>query len=41
MTSLLKDFVFGLSRGFGIYFSERHDSVGTVMMPGRVMKISH
>ncbi|MGB8315376.1 MAG: hypothetical protein WCE69_12915 [Aestuariivirga sp.] len=41
MTSVLKDLVFGLSRGFGIYFSERHDFIDSVMTPGRALKKSH
>ncbi len=38
MTTVLKDFVFGMSRGIGIYFSQRHDFIDTVLTPGRAPK---
>jgi hypothetical protein len=41
MTSVFKDLIFGLSRGFGIYFSQRNDFIDSVMTPARVSKKSH
>ena len=41
MKKILKDLVFGLSRGFGIYFSQHNDFIETVMTPGLASKNSH
>jgi hypothetical protein len=41
MAKILKDLVFGLSRGFGIYFSQHNDFIESVMTPGRALKNSH
>ena len=38
MTKVFKELVFGLSRGFGIYFSQRNDFIDSVMTPGRASK---
>ena len=38
MTKVFKELVFGLSRGFGIYFSQRNDFIDQVMTPGRASK---
>ena len=38
MNKVFKDFVFGLSRGFGIYFSQRNEFIDSVMTPGRPEK---
>lgn len=38
MTTVFKDFVFGMSRGIGIYFSQRHDFIDSVTTPGRAPK---
>ena len=40
MTNVFKDFVFGLSRGFGIYFSQHNDFIDSVMTPGRALEKS-
>ena len=41
MIKAFKDFVFGLSRGFGIYFSHHNDFIESVMTPGRASKNFH
>ena len=38
VTSVFKELVFGLGRGFGIYFSQRNDFIDSVMTPGRPVK---
>jgi hypothetical protein len=38
MTKVFKDLVFGLSRGFGIYFSQHNDFIESVMTPGLASK---
>ncbi|HLA02031.1 MAG TPA: hypothetical protein VJ019_04655 [Aestuariivirga sp.] len=38
MTKVLKELAFGLSRGFGIYFSQHNEFIETVMSPGRALK---
>ena len=38
MTKVFKDLVFGLSRGFGIYFSQRNEFIDSVMTPGQQVK---
>jgi hypothetical protein len=38
MAKLFKDLVFGLSRGFGIYFSQHNDFIESVMTPGLASK---
>jgi hypothetical protein len=38
MTKVLKELAFGLSRGFGIYFSRHNEFIETVMSPGRALK---
>ena len=38
MTKVFKELVFGLSRGFGIYFSQRNDFIDQVMTPSRALK---
>jgi len=40
MTKVFKDLVFGLSRGFGIYFSQHNDFIESVMTPGLASKNS-
>jgi len=40
MAKVLKDLVFGLSRGIGIYFSQHNDFIESVMTPGRALKNS-
>jgi hypothetical protein len=40
MTGVFKELVFGLGRGFGIYFSQRHEFIDSVMTPGRPVKNS-
>ena len=41
MAKILGDLVFGLSRGFGIYFSQHNDFIESVMTPGLASKNSH
>ena len=41
MNKILQDLVFGLSRGFGIYFSQHNDFIESVMTPGLASKNSH
>ena len=41
MTKIFKDLVFGLSRRFGIYFSQHNDFIESVMTPGLASKNSH
>ena len=41
MAKIFKDLVFGLSRGFGIYFSQHNDFIESVMTPGLASKNSH
>jgi len=38
MTNIFKELVFGLSRGFGIYFSQRNEFIDSVMTPGLARK---
>ena len=38
MTGVFKEIVFGLGRGFGIYFSQRHEFIDSVMTPGSPVK---
>jgi hypothetical protein len=38
MAKVFKEFVFGLRRGFGIYFSQRNEFIDSVMTPGRPLK---
>jgi hypothetical protein len=38
MTGVFKELVFGLGRGFGIYFSQRNEFIDSVMIPGRTVK---
>ena len=38
MTGVFKELVFGLGRGFGIYFSQRNEFIDQVMTPGRPEK---
>lgn len=38
MTKVFKELLFGLSRGFGIYFSQRNDFIDSVMTPGLARK---
>jgi hypothetical protein len=38
MTKIFKDLVFGVSRGFGIYFSQHNDFIESVMTPGLASK---
>ena len=38
MTGVFKEIVVGLGRGFGIYFSQRHEFIDSVMTPGRPVK---
>ena len=38
MTGVFKELVFGMSRGIGIYFSQRHDFIDSVMTPDRAPK---
>jgi putative component of toxin-antitoxin plasmid stabilization module len=40
MTGVLKELVFGLGRGFGIYFSQRNEFIEQIMTPGRPLKKS-
>jgi hypothetical protein len=40
MTKVFRDLVFGLSRGFGIYFSQHNDFIESVMTPGLASKNS-
>jgi len=40
MTGVFKELVFGLGRGFGIYFSQHNDFIESVMTPGRALKNS-
>ncbi len=41
MTKIFKEFFFGLSRGFGIYFSQRNDFIEPVMTPALASKNFH
>ena len=41
MTKILKDLLFGLSRGFGIYFSQHNGFIESVMTPGLASKNFH
>ena len=41
MAKIFKDLVFGLSRGFGIYFSQHNDFIESVMTPGLASKNPH
>ena len=41
MANVFKELVFGLSRGFGIYFSQRNDFMALVMTPGSAPKNFH
>ena len=38
MTGVFKELVFGLGRGFGIYFSQRNDFIEPVMTPALASK---
>jgi hypothetical protein len=38
MAAVFKELVFGLGRGFGIYFSQRNEFIDSVMMPARPLK---
>ena len=38
MAKIFRDLVFGLGRGFGIYFSQRNDFIEPVMMPALASK---
>jgi putative component of toxin-antitoxin plasmid stabilization module len=38
MTGVFKELVFGLGRGFGIYFSQRNEFIDSVMTPGQLLK---
>ena len=38
MTGVLKELVFGLGRGFGIYFSQRNEFIDQIMTLGRPLK---
>jgi hypothetical protein len=38
VTRVFKELVFGLGRGFGIYFSQRNDFIDSVMTPGGPVK---
>lgn len=37
MTGVFKELVFGLGRGFGIYFSQRNEFIDSVMTPVRTV----
>ena len=38
LLSSMRDFADGLSRGFGLFFTERHDFVGQATAPGLVRR---
>jgi putative component of toxin-antitoxin plasmid stabilization module len=38
MTGVFKELIFGLGRGFGIYFSQRNEFMDSVMTPGHPLK---
>jgi hypothetical protein len=38
MTDVFKELLFGLRRGFGIYFSQRNEFIESVMTPGQPLK---
>jgi hypothetical protein len=38
MAKIFRELVFGLSRGFGIYFSQRNDFIEPVMTPALASK---
>jgi hypothetical protein len=41
MAKVFKDLVLGLSRGFGIYFSQHNDFIEMVMTPGLASRNLH